>query len=284
VTIRRVWKHASRCTQSVTGQQLMPPACASVREWRVKVCRRRAERGGPGFVRDTRSVIVSPGSHRRIFGFALSWSGGKDSALSLWKLRHEQREPAVLVTTVTESYDRISMHGVRRELLARQVEELGIPLVEVMIPPACSNDVYEQCIERAFAMPPLADIEAVAYGDLFLEDVRAYREERLSSAGRHGIFPIWGLDTTELARQFIGQGFEATLVCLDPRVLDPSFAGRSYDQELLADLPASVDPCGENGEFHTFVHAGPIFKRPIACKRGDTVERDNFVFCDLTLA
>jgi len=202
--------------------------------------------------------------------------------LSLWELRHEQREPAVLMTTVTESYDRISMHGVRRELLARQAEELGIPLVEVMIPPACSNDVYEQCIERAFATPPLVDIDAVAYGDLFLEDVRAYREERLARAGRHGIFPIWGLDTTELAHRFIGQGFEATLVCVDPRVLDPSFAGRSYDEELLADLPASVDPCGENGEFHTFVHAGPIFKRPIACKRGDTIERDNFVFCDLT--
>lgn len=202
--------------------------------------------------------------------------------MSLWELRHEQREPAVLMTTVTESYDRISMHGVRRELLARQAEELGIPLVEVMIPPACSNDVYEQCIERAFATPPLVDIDAVAYGDLFLEDVRAYREERLARAGRHGIFPIWGLDTTELAHQFIGQGFEATLVCVDPRVLDPSFAGRSYDEELLADLPASVDPCGENGEFHTFVHAGPIFKRPIACKRGDTIERDNFVFCDLT--
>jgi len=202
--------------------------------------------------------------------------------LSLWELRHEQREPAVLMTTVTESYDRISMHGVRRELLARQAEELGIPLVEVMIPAACSNDVYEQCIARAFATPPLVDIDAVAYGDLFLEDVRAYREERLARAGRHGIFPIWGLDTTELAHQFIGQGFEATLVCVDPRVLDPSFAGRSYDEELLADLPASVDPCGENGEFHTFVHAGPIFKRPIACKRGDTIERDNFVFCDLT--
>ena len=202
--------------------------------------------------------------------------------MSLWELRHEQREPAVLMTTVTESYDRISMHGVRRELLARQAEELGIPLVEVMIPAACSNDVYEQCIARAFATPPLVDIDAVAYGDLFLEDVRAYREERLARAGRHGIFPIWGLDTTELAHQFIGQGFEATLVCVDPRVLDPSFAGRSYDEELLADLPASVDPCGENGEFHTFVHAGPIFKRPIACKRGDTIERDNFVFCDLT--
>ena len=218
-----------------------------------------------------------------ILGFALSWSGGKDSALSLWRLRHEHREPAVLITTVTEHYDRISMHGVRRELLARQVEELGIPLVEIMIPPACSNDVYEQQLERAFATPPLDAINTVAYGDLFLEDIRAYREERLASAGRRGIFPIWGLDTTELAHEFIDNGFKATLVCVDPRVLDPSFAGRSYDQELLADLPASVDPCGENGEFHTFVHAGPIFKRPIAHKRGDTVERDSFVFCDLIL-
>ncbi len=213
--------------------------------------------------------------------FALSWSGGKDSALSLWTLRREGREPAALVTTLTETYDRISMHGVRRTLLTRQAEHLGIPLVEVPIPPACSNQIYEERIEQAFATPPLAGIDTVAYGDLFLEDIRAYREERLAATGRRGLFPVWGLDTTKLAHEFIDAGFEAILICIDPRKLDPPFAGRAFDRHLLADLPAQVDPCGENGEFHTFVHAGPIFNAPIDCKLGEVIERDGFVFCDL---
>ena len=218
---------------------------------------------------------------RRNTSFALSWSGGKDSALALWTLRRERLEPEVLITTVTEGYERISMHGVRRELLARQAEVLGLPLVEVVIPPACVNDVYEARMAEAFAAAPLASVEAVAFGDLFLEDVRAYREERLAAAGRHGLFPLWGRDTTALAAEFLDAGFEATLVCVDPRVLDAAFAGRRYDQRLLAELPRAVDPCGENGEFHTFVHAGPIFTAPIACATGDLVERDGFVFCDL---
>jgi uncharacterized protein (TIGR00290 family) len=213
---------------------------------------------------------------------ALSWSGGKDSALALWTLRRDGREPAALLTTVTESYDRISMHGVRRTLLARQAESVGVPLVEVTIPPACSNEVYEQRLEQAFAGPVLRDIDTFAFGDLFLEDIRAYREERLAAAGRHGVFPLWGVDTTELAHEFIDAGFEATLICVDPRKLDPSFAGRPFDEQLLADLPPDVDPCGENGEFHTFVHAGPILTRPISCARGESVERDGFVFCDLS--
>lgn len=205
--------------------------------------------------------------------FALSWSGGKDSALTLRTLRREGREPEALITTVTDTYDRISMHGVRRELLARQAGALGIPLVEVVIPPGCVNDVYEARMAEAFA-----------FGDLFLEDVRAYREERLAAGGKRGLFPLWGRDTRELAREFIAAGFEAIIVCLDPRALDRSFAGRPYDEQLLAELPASVDPCGENGEFHTFVHAGPIFAEPIACETGEIVERDGFVFCDLTPA
>jgi uncharacterized protein (TIGR00290 family) len=213
--------------------------------------------------------------------FALSWSGGKDSALALWTLRRSGREPAAVITTVTETFDRISMHGVRRDLLARQVEALGIPLVEVVIPPSCVNEVYEARMAEAFAAPPLSEVEAVAFGDLFLEDVRAYREERLTASGRHGEFPLWGRDTAELAREFIAAGFEATVVCLDPRALDPAFAGRAYDESLLADLPSEVDPCGENGEFHTFVHAGPIFSAPIACETGELVERDGFVFRDL---
>ena len=212
---------------------------------------------------------------------ALSWSGGKDSALALWTLRRQGVEPEALITTVTDEYDRISMHGVRRELLAKQADAIGAPLVEVRIPPACVNDVYEARMAEAFACPPLSDVEAVAFGDLFLEDVRAYREERLAANDRHGLFPLWGRDTGVLAREFIAAGFQATIVCLDPRALDASFAGRSYDEQLLADLPASVDPCGENGEFHTFVHAGPIFPEPIACETGEVVEREGFVFCDL---
>jgi uncharacterized protein (TIGR00290 family) len=212
---------------------------------------------------------------------ALSWSGGKDSALALWTLRRRCLEPCALVTTVTEGYDRISMHGVRRQLLERQAEALGLPLVQVVIPPACVNAVYETRMAEAFAAAPLSRADAVAFGDLFLEDVRAYREERLAAGGKRGLFPLWGRNTAGLAREFIDAGFEATLVCVDPRALDGSFAGRSYDERLLAELPDGVDPCGENGEFHTFVHAGPIFGKPIAHARGNVVERDGFVFCDL---
>jgi uncharacterized protein (TIGR00290 family) len=215
---------------------------------------------------------------------ALSWSGGKDSALTLWTLRRQGVEPEALITTVTDAYDRISMHGVRRELLAKQAEEIGAPLIEVRIPPACVNDVYEARMAQAFASPPLSDVEAVAFGDLFLEDIRAYREQRLAANGKRGLFPLWGRDTSALAREFIAAGFQAIVVCLDPRALDASFAGRPYDSQLLADLPASVDPCGENGEFHTFVHAGPIFPKPIACQVGEVVHREGFVFCDLTPA
>jgi uncharacterized protein (TIGR00290 family) len=212
---------------------------------------------------------------------ALSWSGGKDSALALWTLRRERLEPEALITTVTEGFERISMHGVRRELLVGQAEALGIPLVEVAIPQACVNEVYEARMAAAFEAAPLSRVEAVAFGDLFLEDVRAYREERLAAGGRRGLFPLWGQDTTALAAEFLDAGFEARLVCVDPRMLDASFAGRRYDRRLLADLPPDVDPCGENGEFHTFVSVGPIFGEPVACERGEIVERDGFVFCDL---
>jgi len=180
------------------------------------------------------------------------------------------------VTTVTEDYGRVSMHGVRRELLELQAASAGVPLVEVGIPAGCSNDVYA----RRF-LGAVAEVEAVAHGDLFLEDVRSYRERLLAAAGKRAAFPLWGLDTAELACDFVASGFEATLVCVDPRRLDASFAGRPFDADLLADLPAGVDPCGENGEFHTFVHAGPVFAAPIPCARGEVVERDGFVFCDL---
>jgi uncharacterized protein (TIGR00290 family) len=216
---------------------------------------------------------------------ALSWSGGKDSALALWALREEAGiEPAALLTTITEDYDRVSMHGVRRELVRAQAAAAGVPLVEVEIPAACVNEVYEQRIERALTSPPLDAVPVMAFADLFLEEIRAYREERLRPAGREALFPLWGRDTTDLARRFVDAGFEATICCLDPRRLDPSFAGRRFDHALLEDLPETVDPCGENGEFHTFVHAGPIFAAPIAVETGRSEEREGFVFTDLVAA
>jgi uncharacterized protein (TIGR00290 family) len=216
---------------------------------------------------------------------ALSWSGGKDSALALHELRGRSGcAPHALITTVTGDYGRISMHGVRRELLARQARAVGLPLVEVEIPAACSNEIYEQRMEQALAEAPLAQARTIAFGDLFLADIRAYREERLSRVGKVATFPLWGRDTSVLAREFIVAGFEAIVVCVDPRKLDQSFAGRPFDSDLLADLPPHVDPCGENGEFHTFVHAGPVFSTPIACRIGEVVEREGFVFCDLLTA
>ncbi len=213
---------------------------------------------------------------------ALSWSGGKDSALALWTLRTEHGlEPRALITTVTDAYERISMHGVRRELLTVQAAAAGVPLVEVRIPASCTNAEYERRLASAFVSPPLSSIRLVAFGDLFLQDVRAHRETQLASLGRAGLFPLWHRDTADLARQFIAAGFRATLVCVDPRKLDPSFAGRRFDEQLLSDLPANVDPCGENGEFHTFVHAGPVFSQPIPCETGEVVERGGFVFCDV---
>ena len=216
---------------------------------------------------------------------ALSWSGGKDSALALWALREQLGiEPVALLTTLTEDYDRISMHGVRGELLRAQARATGVELVEIGIPAGCSNETYERRMAEALARPPLDRAGTIAFADLFLADVRAYRERRLAGAGRAGLFPLWGRDTATLAREFIAAGFEATLVCVDPSQLDPSFVGRPFDEALLADLPPAVDPCGENGEFHTFVHAGPIFDRPIEMEPGETAIRDGFAFKDLVPA
>ena len=212
---------------------------------------------------------------------ALSWSGGKDSSLALWTLRRQNLGPRALITTSSETFDRISHHGVRRSLLALQADRLGIELVEVLLPSPCSMEEYQRLFERAFSETILAEIETVAFGDIFLEDLRAYREGKLASSGRTGVFPLWKRDTTELGIEFIETGFEAIIVCVDPRKLDPSFAGRRFDRELLADLPPDVDPCGENGEFHTFVYAGPIFASPISCSTGDVIEREGMIFCDL---
>lgn len=211
---------------------------------------------------------------------ALAWSGGKDSALALQALRTAGREPSALLTTVTEGVERISIHGVRRELLHAQAAAVGIPVVEVRLPLPCPNEVYEQRMAEALASPPLDAVAEVAFGDLFLEDVRAYREERLAPTGRRALFPVWGRDTRELAQEFV-RSFRAIVATVDPRLLDAGFAGRAYDADLLADLPARVDPCGENGEFHTFVHAGPVFDAPIAVEPGEVVTRDGFVYADI---
>ncbi len=212
---------------------------------------------------------------------ALGWSGGKDSALALHALRAAGREPVALLTTVTEGVERISIHGVRRELLHAQARATGVEVVEVRIPLPCPNEIYEARMEEALAQPPLDAVVEVAFGDLFLEDIRAYREERLRPTGRRALFPVWGRDTEALAQAFIDHGFEAIVATVDPRSLDASFAGRAYDAAFLRDLPPHVDPCGENGEFHTFVHAGPIFDAPLAVTTGVVVERDGFVYADI---
>lgn len=216
---------------------------------------------------------------------ALSWSGGKDSALALQALRADPGvEIACLLTSVTREHDRVSVHGVRRELLREQALRTGLPLVEIMLSAQCSNEDYEAAFLGALddVKRRHPEVSAVAFGDLFLEDVRAYRERLLSGTGLSPVFPVWGVDTTVLARRMLDDGFAARLVCVDCAQLDPSFAGRSYDAWLLSELPPEVDPCGERGEFHTFVSDGPIFTSPVPYRVGASVLRDNrFMFCDL---
>ena len=203
----------------------------------------------------------------------LAWSGGKDAAMTLRRLHREGVDVVSLLTTISTAYDRSSMHGVRRGLYDQQAAALGIPLHVVELPAAPSNEAYEEAMADALAMYEDRAVEGVAFGDLFLEDVRSYREERLAGTPFEGRWPLWGADTTDLAADVIEAGFEATLVAVDDRFLDASFAGRPYDHELLAELPADVDPCGEHGEFHTFVHDGPSFTEPVAVSVGETVTR-----------
>ncbi len=212
----------------------------------------------------------------------LSWSGGKDSALSLYEIQKaSDYSVAALLTTITEDYDRISMHGVRRVLLEWQAEALGLPLQKIYIPKDATNGVYESRL-RAFLEAGLrAGIDTVAFGDIFLEDLRQYREKNLAQLGLQGLFPIWKRDSHELASSFLELGFKAVVVCVDTSVLDASFAGRVFDEEFLRDLPGNVDPCGENGEFHSFVVDGPNFKQQIGHMLGEVVRRDRFCFCDL---
>ena len=213
---------------------------------------------------------------------ALCFSGGKDSALALHEIRRAGKYiVGELLTTVTVPYDRVTMHGVRRTLARRQADAIGIPLVEVAIPPSASNDVYEREMGRAFARLQAEGVRRVAFGDIFLEDLRVYREAQLAAQGLECLFPIWRRDTAALARRFVSDGFRAVVVCVNPAVLDASFAGRPFDEAFLADLPPEVDPCGEHGEFHTFVFDGPVFRHPVPVSTGDIVERDRFVFCDL---
>lgn len=215
-----------------------------------------------------------------------SWSGGKDSALALHEIQNNSDyDIAALITTVSQEHDRVTIHGVRRALLDAQAAALNLPVQEITLPPECSNADYER-IMRA-ALGPFTDkgITKVVHGDLFLEDLRQYREEKLAEVGMTGVFPIWKWDTTECIEKFEDLGFQAYIVCVDTQMLDGTFAGRLINRELLRDLPGGVDPCGENGEFHSFVFAGPIFARPIPVQLGERVLRDDrFQYVDLVPA
>jgi len=215
----------------------------------------------------------------------LSWSSGKDSAWSLHVLRQRcEYEVAGLLTTFNEAADRVAMHAVRRELVQRQAAAAGLPLWAVPLPWPCSNEQYEALMAQACAKAVAEGIEGVAFGDLFLEDVRAYREKQLIGTGLRPVFPVWGLPTRALAREMIASGTRAKLTCVDTEQLDRSFVGREFDEALLSALPERVDPCGERGEFHSFVYAGPMLNAVLPISVGETVVRDQFVFADLISA
>jgi uncharacterized protein (TIGR00290 family) len=215
----------------------------------------------------------------------LAWSGGKDSAMALHELRRMPDIDIVgLLTTVTEGYDRISMHGVRRSLLEDQAESLGLALERVDIPPDCPNQVYECRMQEVLERLKGRGVETVAFGDLFLEEIRHYRETNLAKVGMCGIFPIWGRNTRDLLGDFLALGFKGVVVCVDTQHVPASLAGRMIDAAFLRDLPPDADPCGENGEFHTFVFDGPLFSRPVDFEIGEIVVRDRFGFCDLVPA
>jgi len=212
----------------------------------------------------------------------ISWSSGKDAAHALWEItRTRVAKPVGLLTTVTEVFGRVSMHGVREGLLRKQADALGLPLTIVRIPYPCPNDIYEREMRRALEAARAGGIRHVVFGDLFLEDIRRYREAWMSEVEMECLFPLWHRPTNELAREMLRTGLRARLVCVDPRVLARSFAGRAFDERLLTDLPPDVDPCGERGEFHTFVTDSPLFRSPISIRLGEIVDRDGFVFADL---
>lgn len=212
----------------------------------------------------------------------LSWSSGKDSAWSLEMLRRSgEAEVMGLFTTINAAFDRVAMHAVRRGLVEAQARAAGLELHLIEIPHPCPNADYERIMGAFVAEARAQGVEAMAFGDLFLADIRAYRERQLADTGIAPLFPLWGRDTRELAAEMIDGGLKAHVTCVDPRKLDRSFAGRAFDAAFLSDLPAGVDPCGENGEFHTFVSAGPMFREAVAVRSGEIAERDGFVFADL---
>jgi uncharacterized protein (TIGR00290 family) len=214
-------------------------------------------------------------------GVLLAWSSGKDSAFALHVLR-EQGVPVVgLLTTINEAFERVAMHAVRLELLRAQAEAVGLPLVEVRIPWPCPNQAYEAAMAAALADARTRGVTAVAFGDLFLEDVRRYREARMRGSGLEPLFPLWGRPTRALAEEMIARGQKAVLTCVDPRALPRELAGRAFDAALLRELPEAVDPCGERGEFHSFAWDGPAFRHPVPVRVGEVVEREGFVFADL---
>jgi uncharacterized protein (TIGR00290 family) len=211
----------------------------------------------------------------------LSWSSGKDCAWALHLLRLQPDIEIVgLLTTINAEFNRVAMHGTRRAILEAQASAADLPLWDVPLPWPCSNEVYEQPMAKACQRAIDDDIQAIAFGDLFLRDVRTYREQQLISTGIEPLFPLWDIPTRELARAMIAGGLRAKLVCVDPRQLDPSFAGREFDTELLHDLPSTVDPCGERGEFHSCVYDGPMFSHPVELEPGEIVNRDGFIYAD----
>jgi uncharacterized protein (TIGR00290 family) len=215
----------------------------------------------------------------------LSWSSGKDSAWALHVLRQSREyEIAGLLTTLNAAFDRVAMHSTRRALLEAQARAAGLPLHTVPLPWPCSNEHYEAAMRTACDAAVAGGVEAIAFGDLFLEDVRRYREDKLQGTGLQPVFPVWGLDTHQLARTMIAGGLRARIVCVDPKKLPAEFAGRDFDADFLLDLPVGVDPCGENGEFHSVVYAGPMFRQPIPIESGEVIERDGFVFADVRVA
>ncbi len=214
---------------------------------------------------------------------AVAWSGGKDSAMAFFETKKDPRYEIVsLLTTVTGEYDRISMHGVRRELLKRQAEAAGVPLLEVVIPPQCSNEIYEQKMADACEQLKRQGVTSIVFGDLWLEDVRNYRIANLAKVNMKPLFPVWLRPVNTFAREIISSGIKTTLACVDSQQIPGSLAGREYDESLLKDLPPGADPCGEKGEFHTFVWDGPFFSRPVKFTKGAvTVREGRFHFCDL---
>lgn len=212
----------------------------------------------------------------------LSWSSGKDSAWALHILRQDSNIEVVgLLTTLNETFDRVAMHAVRNTLLQQQAAQAGLPLRLVPLPFPCSNEIYEERMRALIAQAQADGIEAIAFGDLFLTEVREYRERMMAGTGIEPLFPLWNRPTPELAVEMVGAGLRAQITCIDPRVMPERFAGREFNRDFLADLPESIDPCGENGEFHTFAFAGPMFRRPIPYQAGETVTRDGFIFTDL---